>query len=125
MNTNGSGYGEDGTFRDYENPASSRRENGGDETGRLVIFDKNTDFKTDADYSLNALKDNQTKKYLKSKVSPLKKQQFREDEDDNANNIINLNDDEDNDNGDDDNNNIVNASAADDYSRKNNPLLDE
>lgn len=96
VNANGDG-GEDESLREYgDSNMSQSHRTGNADSSRLPIFDKNTDFKTEEDYSLNALKDNTTKKYLKSNKSPLKKQQFREDEDDatNNNNVINLNDDD-------------------------------
>jgi hypothetical protein len=61
---------EEGSFRDYS------------EDGKLPLFQKNTDFKTDDDYKLEAFKNQEEpKKYLKNKASPLKKQMFKEDED--------------------------------------------
>eukprot|EP00347_Sterkiella_histriomuscorum_P017629 403348607 len=118
LNSQGDG-GEDGTFRDYSNLPSSNSRRDGEDTNRLPIFDKNTDFKTDADYSINALKDNQTKKYLKNKASPMKNKQFREDEDqDNiSSNIINLNDEE-----EEDRNNLSNQDQNQSEDNQLNPI---
>ena len=78
---------EDGTFRDYFQQATHDRDDDdsqlfSDTAGKITILQKNTDFNVDADYSLNAFKEQpQPKKYLKSSASPVKtSKQFKEDQ---------------------------------------------
>ncbi|CDW75356.1 UNKNOWN [Stylonychia lemnae] len=69
----------DGTFKDYQNSGTGEIDPLS-ERDKLPLLAKNTDFNSDVDYNLTSLNNQDLqKKYLKQ-PSPLKKQQYKEDD---------------------------------------------